>query len=88
MKVSVVVCTYSLDTYDAFTEAVESILEQTYEPIEIVLVIDEPVIESVTCEEAGFGNCVYQLQNPAKRSFDPRVLECSGYRDSTAVRTP
>ncbi|MFC7211670.1 glucosyl-dolichyl phosphate glucuronosyltransferase [Natronoarchaeum sp. GCM10025321] len=40
MHVSVVVCTYTMDRYDAFTEAVESILEQTYEPIEIVLVID------------------------------------------------
>jgi len=46
----------------------------------------EPVIESVTCEAAGFGNCVHQLQSPAKRSFGQRVLECSGYRDGTAVR--
>ena len=45
----------------------------------------EPVIESVTCEAAGFGNCVQQLQRPAKRSFGQRVLECSGYRDGSAV---
>ncbi len=40
MKVSVVVCTYTMDRYDVFTEAVESVLTQTYDPIEVVLVID------------------------------------------------
>ncbi|MDB2276671.1 glycosyltransferase family 2 protein, partial [Halorubrum ezzemoulense] len=40
MKVSVVVCTYTMDRYDVFTEAVESALAQTHDPIEIVLVID------------------------------------------------
>src|SRR6056297_2866666 len=40
MKVSVVVCTYTMERYDAFTEAVESALAQTYDPIEVVLVID------------------------------------------------
>jgi len=40
MKVSVVVCTYTMERYDVFTEAVESALAQTYDPIEVVLVID------------------------------------------------
>jgi len=40
MKVSVVVCTYSMDRYEPFTEAVESVLAQTYAPIELVLVVD------------------------------------------------
>ncbi|SNR23907.1 glucosyl-dolichyl phosphate glucuronosyltransferase [Halorubrum vacuolatum] len=40
MKVSVVVCTYTMDRYDVFREAVESALAQTYDPIEVVLVID------------------------------------------------
>lgn len=40
MKVSVVICTYTMDRYDVFTEAVESALAQTYNPIEVVLVID------------------------------------------------
>jgi len=40
MKVSVVVCTYTMDRYDVFTEAVESVLAQEYEAIEVVLVID------------------------------------------------
>ncbi|QLG63395.1 glucosyl-dolichyl phosphate glucuronosyltransferase [Halorarum salinum] len=40
MKVSVVVCTYAMDRYEPFSEAVESILEQTYDPLEVVLVVD------------------------------------------------
>jgi len=40
MKVSVVVCTYSMDRYDDFREAVGSMLAQTYEPVEVVLVVD------------------------------------------------
>lgn len=40
MKVSVVVCTYSEDMYEHFQEAVESILSQTYDDIELVLVSD------------------------------------------------
>ena len=40
MRVSVVVCTYSDDRYEDFTEAVDSVLAQRHDPIEIVLVID------------------------------------------------
>lgn len=40
MKVSVVVCTYATDRYPDFCEAVESVLEQTYESVEVVLIID------------------------------------------------
>ena len=40
MKVSVVVCTYSMDRYGPFSECVESVLAQTYAPLEIVLVVD------------------------------------------------
>jgi glycosyltransferase involved in cell wall biosynthesis len=40
MQVSVVVCTYAMDRYDVFTEAVESALAQTYDPLEVVLVVD------------------------------------------------
>jgi glycosyltransferase involved in cell wall biosynthesis len=55
MQVSVVVCTYAMDRYDAFTEAVESALAQTYEPIEVVLVVDgnPEVFERV---QADFGD--------------------------------
>lgn len=40
MNVSVVVCTYPTDRYEVFSEAVESVLNQTYNDIEVVLVID------------------------------------------------
>lgn len=40
MKVSVVVCTYDDNRFQDFVEAADSLLNQTYEPIEIVLVID------------------------------------------------
>ena len=40
MKVSVVICTYSPEMFDAFTDSVESILEQTYDDIELILVVD------------------------------------------------
>jgi glycosyltransferase involved in cell wall biosynthesis len=40
MQVSVVVCTYAMERYEAFTEAVESALAQTHEPLEVVLVVD------------------------------------------------
>ena len=54
MEVSVVVCTYSMDRYDTFVECVESVLAQTYDPLEIVLVVDgnETVHERVR-EEFG-----------------------------------
>ena len=50
--------------------------------------VTERVIESVTYEAAGCGKCVQHQRNPARRSFGRRLLECGGYRDSTAVRTP
>jgi glycosyltransferase involved in cell wall biosynthesis len=40
MKVSVVVCTYAMDRYDPFSAAVESVLDQTHDPVELVLVVD------------------------------------------------
>lgn len=40
MKVSVVICTYSTERFDDFVEAVQSVLDQTYDSIELILVID------------------------------------------------
>ncbi|MFC7042993.1 glucosyl-dolichyl phosphate glucuronosyltransferase [Halonotius sp. GCM10025705] len=56
MNVSVVICTYSMHRYDPFSECVESVLAQTYEPLEIVLVVDgnEDVFERV---DDDFGDC-------------------------------
>ncbi len=40
MNTSVVVCTYATERYPDFCEAVESVLGQTYESVEVVLVVD------------------------------------------------
>ncbi|WP_336135325.1 glucosyl-dolichyl phosphate glucuronosyltransferase [Natronomonas amylolytica] len=40
MRVSVVLCTYSHDRYGDFQDAAESILSQTYDDIELVIVVD------------------------------------------------
>lgn len=40
MRVSVVICTHTLDRYDDFVEAADSALDQTYEDVELVLVSD------------------------------------------------
>ncbi|MFB6295415.1 MAG: glucosyl-dolichyl phosphate glucuronosyltransferase [Halobacteriales archaeon] len=40
MRVSVVLCTYSLDAYEHFSEAAESVLAQTYDDVELVVVVD------------------------------------------------
>ncbi len=54
MKVSVVVCTYADERFPDFCEAVESVLGQSYESVEVVLVIDgnRSVFERVS-EEFG-----------------------------------
>jgi glycosyltransferase involved in cell wall biosynthesis len=40
VQVSVVVCTYAEAMYDEFTECVESVLAQTYDDVEVVIVVD------------------------------------------------
>lgn len=40
MKVSVVVATYATERFEDFCEAVESVLSQTYDPVEVVVVVD------------------------------------------------
>lgn len=68
MKISVVVCTYASERYDHFVEAVESILAQTYDPIEIVLVVDgnQQVFDRVVAEFAN-RECVVTHCNDTNR---------------------
>jgi glycosyltransferase involved in cell wall biosynthesis len=40
MEVSVVICTHALDMYDHFSEAVDSVLAQTYAHVELVIIVD------------------------------------------------
>jgi len=52
MDVSVVVCTYAMDRYADFCDAVESVQQQSYESVEIIIVVDgnEAVAERVRRE--------------------------------------
>lgn len=52
MDVSVVINTYSLDRFDDFCDAVDAVLDQTYESIELILVVDgnEELYDRVTTE--------------------------------------
>ena len=70
MKVSVVVCTYSMDRYDVFSEAVDSVLDQTYDPLEVVLVVDgnDRVYERVD-EEYGDLETVVTHNNDENRGI-------------------
>lgn len=60
MQVSVVVCTYAMDRYGDFVDAVESVLEQTHDPLEVVLVVDgtEDVYERVQSDFGPLENVV------------------------------
>jgi len=40
MKISVVVPTYSMDRYDDFCECVDSLLSQTHDDVEVVIIVD------------------------------------------------
>lgn len=40
MKVSVVICTYAMERYGVFSECVDSVLAQTYDLLEVVIVVD------------------------------------------------
>jgi glycosyltransferase involved in cell wall biosynthesis len=40
VKVSVIVCTYTLDMYEHFREAADSVLAQTHDDVELVVVVD------------------------------------------------
>ena len=70
MKVSVVVCTYTMERYDVFTEAVESALSQTHDPVEVVLVIDgNPTVYDRTLEDFGDRDNVVVHDNSENRGI-------------------
>ncbi|XGI84216.1 glucosyl-dolichyl phosphate glucuronosyltransferase [Halorutilales archaeon Cl-col2-1] len=65
MKVSVVLCTYSLEMYDDFKEAAESLLSQTYDELEVVVVVDgtDEVYERVEDDYGGRDGVVIHLND-------------------------
>ena len=76
MKVSVVICTYSMDRYEVFCAAVDSVLEQTYDPIELVLVVDgnETVYERVV-DEYGEVMGLVALEDIEEGGFFKRLID-------------
>jgi glycosyltransferase involved in cell wall biosynthesis len=55
MNVSVVICTYSEDMYEHFQDSLESIRSQTYDDIEIIVVVDgnEALYDRIESEYGG-----------------------------------
>jgi len=58
MLVSVIVCSYTMDRYNDIKEAIESLVNQNYEDVEIILVIDKD-------------EKLYEL---AKKEFDVKII--------------
>ena len=56
-KFSVSMCVYIKDTPEWFTTAVESVLNQTVKPSEVVLVVDGPVEIAQECEANHLALC-------------------------------
>jgi glycosyltransferase involved in cell wall biosynthesis len=58
MRVSVVLCTYSLDRYPEFQEAANSVLEQTYDDVELVVIVDgkEEVYDEIAADYGDIDN--------------------------------
>lgn len=53
MKVSIILCTYSIERYDDFVDAINSLLNQSYNNFEIIIVVDgssesyEKIVEEI-----------------------------------------
>jgi glycosyltransferase involved in cell wall biosynthesis len=58
MKVSVVICTYSEDMYEHFQDSLESVRSQTYDELEIIVVVDgnDALYERIETEYGGDSN--------------------------------
>ena len=64
MKVSVVLCTYALDMYEHFREAADSVLAQTHDDVELVVIVDgTPEVYEQVVEDYG--------------DWDDVVIECN-----------
>ena len=97
MQVSVVVCTHAEDRYEHFVAAAESVLSQTYDPVELILVVDgnETVFERV---QADFGDrkmvCVHHNETnrgvSASRTTGAELAtgEVVAFIDDDAVAEP
>lgn len=97
MKVSVVICTYDMGRYESFAETVESALAQTYDPLEVVIVVDgnEAVARRAMAEFGERREVVFHLNREnqgisASRTTGARVAsgEVVAMIDDDAVAEP
>lgn len=81
MRVSVVLCTHAMARYDAFTEAAESVLGQTYDDRELVIVVDgaEDVYERADGDFGGREDVLVHLneENVGLLASRNRGAECA-----------
>lgn len=70
MEVSVVICGYTLERTGVFLECIESVLAQTYEPIEVVVVIDgNSELASIVSDAFGDLESVVIVENEKNRGI-------------------
>lgn len=97
MKISVIVCAYDPDQYRHLEDAVKSILEQTYEDIEVIVVIDgsDELYEKIKLEYCGNKNVIIHCNDSnigLSQSRNVGIARCSGdivaFLDDDAVARP
>jgi len=97
MKVSVVICTYAMERYDVFSECVDSVLAQTYEPLEVVIVVDgnDAVFERVQDDYGGIEDVVLHCNDENQgisysrtRGAEIATGEVVAFIDDDAVAEP
>lgn len=78
MLVSVIICAYTMERYDDLREAVESLLNQSYRNLEVILVIDEDEELYKTTKEEFDAKIVFNKERiglPASRNKGIEVAE-------------
>ena len=76
MKVSVIICSYSMGRYDSFAETINSVLAQTYDSLELVIVVDgnKVVYDRVTEEFSDQENITFHLNEENKGISASRTI--------------
>lgn len=68
MQVSVVVCGYTLERDEVFIECIESVMSQTYDPVEVVVVVDgNPALADLVDDK--FGEAIELVENEENRGI-------------------